>query len=107
MRNLVMQTTGSSGLFAVPGEPYGADPDRPVVWLALSGWRARTALQLPWARQAQSRLDATRLRLAVRPLGCLVGALVHAAIVLTHWGDERVTAGLFRRIRRHRNPAGA
>src|SRR5580704_14995843 len=28
-------------------------------------------------------------------IGPLVGALVHAAIVPTHWGDERVTAILF------------
>ena len=41
------------------------------------------------------RLDALSFAAKVVLLGTLVGALVHAVIVPTHWGDARVTAILF------------
>jgi hypothetical protein len=43
----------------------------------------------------QGRLDALPFAGKVVLFGTLVGALVHAVIVPTHWGDARVTAILF------------
>jgi hypothetical protein len=99
MRDMVMQMTGSNGLLSVPDEHLPGLVVlvliAPVVWLALSGLRALKAREVPWARRAQSRLDAIGFAGRFALFGCLVGALVHAAIVPTHWGDERVTATLF------------
>jgi hypothetical protein len=99
MRDMVMQMTGSNGLLSVPDEHLPGLVVLvligPVVWLALSGLRTVTARQVPWARRAQSRLDAIGFAGRFALFGCLVGALVHAVIVPTHWGDERVTAILF------------
>jgi hypothetical protein len=99
MRDMVMQMTGSNGLLSVPDEHLPGLVVLvligPVVWLALSALRALAARQVPWARRAQSRLDAIGFAGRFALFGCLVGALVHAAIVPTHWGDERVTAILF------------
>ena len=99
MRDMVMQMTGSNGLLSVPDEHL---PGLivlvligPLVWLAVSGLRALDAHGVPWAQRAQGRLDAVGFAGRVALFGCLVGALVHAAIVPTHWGDERVTAILF------------
>ncbi len=67
----------------------------PVIWLALAGLRALDARQVGWAQRAQRRLDALPFAGKIVLLGTLVGALVHAVIVPTHWGDARVTAILF------------
>jgi hypothetical protein len=99
MRDMVMQMTGSGGVFSVPNEHLpgliALVLIGPAVWVALAGLRALDARRVPWASQAQRRLDALPFAGKVVLLGTLVGALVHAVIVPTHWGDARVTAILF------------
>ena len=94
-----MQMTGANGVLSVPDEHL---PGLivliligPVVWLALAGLRAFATRRVGWAQRAQGRLDALGFAAKVVLFGTLAGALVHAAIVPTHWGDARVTAILF------------
>jgi hypothetical protein len=96
---MVMQMSGSNGVLSVPTEH---EPGLvvlifvgPLLWLALAGLRTLEARGVGWARRAQGRLDALPFAGKVALLGTLLGALVHAAIVPTHWGDARVTAVLF------------
>jgi hypothetical protein len=99
MRQLAMQMTGSNGVLSVPTEHLpgliALVLIGPVVWMALAGLRALAARRVEWADRAQVRLDRLPFAAKVVLFGTLVGALVHAVIVPTHWGDERVTALLF------------
>jgi hypothetical protein len=99
VRDMVMQMSGSNGVFSVPDEHLpgliALVLIGPVVWMALAGLRALASRRVRWADRAQVRLDRLPFAAKVVLLGTLVGALVHAAIVPTHWGDERVTAMLF------------
>jgi hypothetical protein len=96
---MVMQMSGSSGVLSVPDEHLpgliALVLIGPVVWMALAGLRALSARQVGWARGGQARLDGLPFAAKVVLFGTLVGALVHAVIVPTHWGDARVTAILF------------
>jgi hypothetical protein len=94
-----MQMTGSNGIFSVPSEHLPGLVAlvvlMPALWLGLSGLRAL-------ARRGSQPVDRLLVRYDGLPFtaktvlfGSLVGAVVHAAIVPTHWGDERVTAILF------------
>ncbi len=99
MRDMVMQMTGSGGVMSVPNEHLpgliALVLIGPAVWLALAGLRALDTRRVPWAQRAQRRLDALPFAGKVVLLGTLVGAIVHAVIVPTHWGDTRATAILF------------
>ena len=99
MKDMVMQMTGSNGVLSVPNEHlpglYALVLVGPVVWMALAGLRALAARETGWAVRVQRRLDGLSFAAKVVLLGTLVGALVHAVIVPTHWADERVTAILF------------
>jgi len=99
MRDLAMQMTGSSGVFSVPDEHLpgliALVLIGPLVWMALAGLQALATRRVGWADRAQVRLDRLPFAAKVVLFGTLVGALVHAVIVPTHWGDERVTAVLF------------
>jgi hypothetical protein len=99
MRDLAMQMTGSSGVLSVPNEHLpgliALVLIGPLVWIALAGLRALAARRVGWADRSQVRLDRLPFAAKVVLFGSLVGALVHAVIVPTHWGDERVTAVLF------------
>ena len=99
MRDMVMQMTGSNGVLSVPDEHLPGLVVLilvgPVVWLALAGLRALESRRVGWAHRLQRRLDALPFAGKVVLFGTLVGALVHAVIVPTHWGDARVTAILF------------
>ena len=94
-----MQMPGSNGVLSVPDEHLPGLVVLilvgPVVWLALGGLRSLEARRVGWAQRAQGRLDALPFAGQVVLFGTLVGALVHAVIVPTHWGDARVTAILF------------
>ncbi len=94
-----MQMTGSNGVLSVPNEHLPGLVVLiligPVVWLALAGLRTLATRRVGWAQRAQRRLDALPFAGKVVLFGTLVGALVHAVIVPTHWGDARVTAILF------------
>jgi hypothetical protein len=96
---MVMQMSGSNGVLSVPDEHLPGLVVLvligPLVWLALAGLRTLAVRRVGWAQLAQGRLDALPFAGRVVLLGTLVGALVHAAIVPTHWGDARVTAILF------------
>lgn len=99
MRDMVMQMTGSNGVLSVPDEHLPGLVALilvgPVVWLALAGLRALEVRGVGWARRAQGRIDSLPFAGKVVIFGTLVGAVVHAAIVPTHWGDARITALLF------------
>lgn len=99
MRDMVMQMSGSGGVLSVPDEHLPGLIALvllgPVIWLALAGLRSLDARQVPRAQRAQRRLDALPFAAKIVLLGTLVGAVVHAVIVPTHWGDARVTAILF------------
>ena len=94
-----MQMSGSNGVLSVPSEHLPGLVVLilvgPLVWLALAGLRTLEARRVAWARRLQERLDALPFAAKVVLFGTLAGALVHAAIVPTHWGDARVTAILF------------
>ena len=94
-----MQMTGSNGVLSVPDEHLPGLVVLiligPVVWLALAGLRTLETRRVGWAQRAQGRLDALPFAGKVVLFGTLVGALVHAVIVPTHWGDAWVTAILF------------
>ena len=99
MRDLAMQMTGSSGVLSVPDEHLPGFIALvligPVVWMALAGLRALASRRVGWADRAQVRLDRLPFAAKVVLFGTFIGAVVHAAIVPTHWGNERVTAVLF------------
>ncbi len=100
MRDMVMQMSGSNGVLSVPDEHLPGLVALvligPVVWIALAGLRA---LGGPSGRLGRAGAGPTRracpFAAKVVLFGTLVGALVHAVIVPTHWGDARVTAILF------------
>ena len=99
MRDMVMQMSGPTGVFSVPDEHLPGLMVLiligPVIWIARAGLRALAARRVGWADRTHRRLDQLPFAAKVALFGSLVGALVHAAIVPTHWGDERVTAILF------------
>jgi hypothetical protein len=99
MRLLAMQMTGANGVLSVPDEHLPGLVALvlvgPLLWLALAGLRALAEHQVPWAIGLQSRLDGLGFAAKIALLGSVIGAVVHAAIVPTHWGDERTTAVLF------------
>jgi hypothetical protein len=99
VRDMVMQMSGSSGVLSVPNEHLpgliALVLIGPVLWLALAGLQALASRRVGWADRAQVRLDRLPFAAKVVLFGTLVGAVVHAVIVPTHWGPERVTAILF------------
>ena len=99
MRDMVMQMTGSNGVLSVPNEHLPGLAALvlvgPVIWLALASLRALAVRGVPWAVRLSRRLHALPFAARVALVATLVGAVVHAVIVPTHWGDARVTAILF------------
>jgi hypothetical protein len=94
-----MQMTGSDGILSVPAEHLpglvALVTLGPVIWIALCGLRSLAARRSTWATRLLRRFDELSFTAKAVLFGSLVGAVVHAAIVPTHWGDERVTAVLF------------
>ncbi len=99
MRDMVMQMSGSNGVLSVPSEHLPGLIALvllgPAVWLSLAGLRALVTRGVGWADRAQRRLDELSFAAKLVLFATVVGALVHAVIVPTHWGDARVTAILF------------
>jgi hypothetical protein len=89
VRDMVMQMSGSSGVLSVPNEHLpgliALVLIGPVLWLALAGLQALAARRVGWADRAQVRLDRLPFAAKVVLFGTLVGAVVHAVIVPTHW----------------------
>jgi len=94
-----MQMSGPNGAFAVPAEHLPglvALVALPVVvWALLCGVYALADRGVGWAARLVAHLDSLPLGARAALLGSLAGATVHAAIVPTHWHDERLTAILF------------
>lgn len=94
-----MQMTGSNGILSVPSEHLPGLVAlvvlTPALWVALSGARALAGRDIAWAAGFVRRVDALSFTAKAALFACLVGAVVHAAIVPTHWTDEHVTALLF------------
>lgn len=97
---LTMQMTGSGGgALSVPGEHLPGLVALLAVVLAVSlgGWLAKVLAShdVGWAQTLTRRYESLPFAAKAAALGASVGAAVHAAIVPTHWADERVTAVLF------------
>ena len=94
-----MHMSGSDGIFVVPSEHFPglvaliATPL--VLWavLGLIHWRARAGSAK--AQRLSERLAAWPLPAKASVIAMVIGATVHAAIVPTHWADDRVLAVLF------------
>jgi hypothetical protein len=96
---IAMQMTGSNGIFSVPSEHFPGLVVlvlvMPVLWVGLSAFRALARQGWPRTVRILDRYDGLAFTAKAVLFASVVGALVHAAIVPTHWGDERVTAMLF------------
>lgn len=94
-----MQMTGSNGIFGVPSEHVPglialiAFPL--VAWCVMAAIRAGANRGYRPIAALQSKLDSLSFAGRVTLVAMLVGAVVHAAIIPTHWGDSRVLALLF------------
>lgn len=90
--------SGSNGVFSVPSEHLPGLVALVVLplllWITLSILHAR-APSSAWALRVLDRYDSLSFTAKAVLFGTLVGAVVHAAIIPTHWTDERVTAILF------------
>ena len=67
----------------------------PLLWITLSTLRSMARAGSARATRLLERCDALSFTAKAVLFATLVGALVHAAIIPTHWADERVTAILF------------
>jgi hypothetical protein len=96
---LAMQMTGANGIFSVPSEHLPGLVAlvvlSPLLWVILSGLRARAQGGSTRALRVVDRFDGLTFTAKAVLFATLVGAVVHAAIIPTHWADERVTAMLF------------
>src|ERR1700722_12793911 len=96
---LAMQMTGSNGVLSVPSEHLPGLVAlvvlTPLLWVILSGLRARAQAGSTPAVGVLDRFDGLSFTAKAVLFATLVGAVVHAAIIPTHWADERVTAILF------------
>jgi hypothetical protein len=94
-----MQMTGSNGIFSVPSEHVPgliALIGFPLVaWCVMAAIRAGANRGYRPIAALQSKLDSLSFTGRVTLVAMLVGAVVHAAIIPTHWGDSRVLALLF------------
>jgi phosphatidylserine synthase len=94
-----MHMTGSNGVLSVPSEHLPGLVALvaliPALWLALCGLRALASHGSSRADNLLRRFDGLTFTAKAVLFASLVGAVVHAAIVPTHWGGSRVTAILF------------
>jgi hypothetical protein len=94
-----MQMTGGTGILSVPSEHLpglvALVVITPALWVALYGCRALAGAGVPWSAALVRRFDGLSFTAKAALFGCLVGGVVHAAIVPTHWADARATALLF------------
>jgi hypothetical protein len=94
-----MDMTGSNGIFVVPAEHFPglialiATPLVLVAGVMLVRWRMRTGSA--WAQRVSYCVGGLSLQAKVAVVAMTMGATVHAAVVPTHWADDRVLAILF------------
>jgi hypothetical protein len=91
--------SGSNGILSVPSEHLPGLVALVVLplllWVTLSSLRARAQAGSAWALRLLGRYDSLSFTAKAVLFASLVGAVVHAAIIPTHWAEERVTAILF------------
>jgi hypothetical protein len=94
-----MTMTGSNGILSVPSEHLPGVVVlavlTPTLWVLLAGCRALAAAGVAPAVAVVRRCDGLTFTAKAVVFASLVGALVHGAIVPTHWSDEHTTALLF------------
>jgi hypothetical protein len=94
-----MQMSGSNGVFSVPSEHLPGLVALvilpPLLWVTLSFVRAQAGAGAAWALRILDRYEDLSFTAKAVLFATLVGAVVHAAIVPTHWADEKITAILF------------
>jgi hypothetical protein len=94
-----MDMTGSNGIFVVPAEHFPglialiATPL--VLWAGVWIIHRLANGGSAGAQRLSGRLGALSFPAKASVVAMVIGATVHAAIVPTHWGDERVLAVLF------------
>ena len=94
-----MEGDASNGFWSVPSEhlpglvALAATPV--VIVLAVLACRLLAGRGSTAARAVTTRLDQLTVGARVAVVACLIGAAVHAAIVPTHWAQERTMAILF------------
>ena len=94
-----MHMTRANGILTVPSEHLpgliALVALVPLIWGSLYGVRALASNGSIRAQSLVRRFDGLTFTAKAVLFGSLVGAVVHAAIIPTHWGGERVTAILF------------
>lgn len=94
-----MHMTGPSGILSIPSEhlpgliALAIIPA--VLWLALCAIRALALARVSWAESLFGRLRQLSFATRAALVALVVGAVVHAVLVPTHWQDAHVTALLF------------
>jgi hypothetical protein len=96
---MTMQMTGSNGVLSVPSEHLPGLIALVIVplvaVLATVGCRALRNRNVGWAATLGQRLDELPFMARTALFALSVGAIVHAALVPTHWASDSVTAILF------------
>jgi hypothetical protein len=94
-----MHMTGPSGILSVPSEHLPgliALAIIPVVlWLGICAIKALALARVSWAENLMATLGRLTFGARSALVGLVVGAVVHAVLVPTHWQDAHVTALLF------------
>ena len=94
-----MAHVGFGGVFSVPSEHLPgliALLATPLFgWLVICAVRALAISGTGWAVATVQRLDQLSMVARLALVGSFVGAVVHAALVPTHWADENTLAKLF------------
>jgi hypothetical protein len=94
-----MQMTGSGGILSVPDEHLpGLVALIAVPLVLLVAWltvRALASRNVHWAEAARRGFDQLSSPARVTLFGVLIGAIVHVALVPTHWSDAHNVALLF------------
>jgi hypothetical protein len=94
-----MQMSGSGGILSVPGEHFpGLIALIAVPLLLVVGGLALRALakhEVGWAEAVWRSVGQLSSPARVVLFGALIGAVVHAALVPTHWADDHNVALLF------------
>jgi hypothetical protein len=94
-----MNMSDSGGVLSLPSEHVpGLVALVGLLVLALAGWaalRVGTRRHAGWAEAAQRHIDAMPFAARVAFAGVVVGGVVHAALVPTHWTEDHTIALLF------------
>jgi hypothetical protein len=94
-----MHMTGPSGILSVPPEHLPGLIALAIIplalWLAVCAVNALAIARVSWAKSTMRVLERLSFGARAALIGLVVGAVVHAVLVPTHWQDAHVTALLF------------